>query len=653
MTFKDIVYKNMKYKFSQYISYYLCISFSITVFFMYTTIIYNQSLMKEVAGTPIEDMAGSILWMIGIFSFFLISYTYIHFVHSKYKEIGLFLTLGLSYKEIKRLFVIENSILVLFSVLTGMITGSIFSKFFYDLNIYLLGINPIEFELNLKSYWITLVVFLSIFIFLIGLSLRHISRVEITQLLKQNRLAKFNHKPYPFLGLLGVIGYFSSFFLVDITLKETYFQYNTYLILTFIVMGILSLYLMIAYLGDFFLRLVQKKKKLYRRHILLWSSLRHRFNAYKKMFFAITLLSSFVIFLTGALFGVHQTLFETIKTEYPYDVMFIESNQYKGLTDDQFKETAKNHDLKITDEKQLSFLNLRLQKEWNGETILWGDVVVVSDEVFSSFTNRSIDVLPNQAISLVAFKQVYPWYKDQEDIQLFEPNSDQIHRYQFQEEVYGNYLNVNNYTYHNLIVLDHFDYEELKGQVNQNYQETFHLYQFENWRKTKPLILDLVKWLKEHNHYQQENDYELFRYWNLIPSSKVMAYEMDKQNSSFNLFTFSFIGLLFLISSGIVLAFKVFNDFTDYKQSYDQLNKVGVTDKEMSQWIKSELKLIFFFPLLIGSITGFLLIVITMVNVLYYHQILLNSFYIILMYGLLQTIFYLFIKNKVINHLLK
>ena len=72
MTFKEVVIKNFKGNMRKYLSYFICSSFSIMIFFMYSTLVFNEKLNKSpsvekgvreaaeggvIAGYPVTDVA--------------------------------------------------------------------------------------------------------------------------------------------------------------------------------------------------------------------------------------------------------------------------------------------------------------------------------------------------------------------------------------------------------------------------------------------------------------------------------------------------------------------------------------------------------------------------------------------------------------------
>lgn len=101
-----------------------------------------------------------------------------------------------------------------------------------------------------------------------------------------------------------------------------------------------------------------------------------------------------------------------------------------------------------------------------------------------------------------------------------------------------------------------------------------------------------------------------------------------------------YIGMIFFISSGVVLYFKIFSGVNYAKQRYNKLFKIGITDEEMKRIISKELFIIFFIPVLMGGIFGIIYIAIHCVEIYFYTKLIINVFIVWFIYLIIQLIFY-------------
>jgi ABC-type antimicrobial peptide transport system permease subunit len=72
----------------------------------------------------------------------------------------------------------------------------------------------------------------------------------------------------------------------------------------------------------------------------------------------------------------------------------------------------------------------------------------------------------------------------------------------------------------------------------------------------------------------------------------------------FTFFAFGFIGFLFLLSSGVVLYYKIVTDIDEEKDQIGMLKRIGLNNKECRSYLTTHLAILFFTPLLIGITLG-------------------------------------------------
>ena len=128
MTFKQLVWKMAKVNKRKYIFYFLCKSFTVMVFFMFSTVFFNNEIIDN---PQIQHGMNEILMIpaiaLLIFTVFFISYAHSIFIKRRKKEFGLFMTLGMTNRDLIKLILIENVGIALVSIGTGILSGIVFS----------------------------------------------------------------------------------------------------------------------------------------------------------------------------------------------------------------------------------------------------------------------------------------------------------------------------------------------------------------------------------------------------------------------------------------------------------------------------------------------------------------------------------------------
>ncbi|MDF2717556.1 MAG: putative transporter, permease component [Paenibacillus sp.] len=133
------------------------------------------------------------------------------------------------------------------------------------------------------------------------------------------------------------------------------------------------------------------------------------------------------------------------------------------------------------------------------------------------------------------------------------------------------------------------------------------------------------------------------------PIYKAERFAIAFRINGFLLFALTFLGYLFLLSSSIVLYYKVATDIDEEKEQAALLTKIGLTKREYKSYLQTHLAIIFFAPMVIGGILGLFLLN-TSLNFTVYASYLKSR--VLIMYGIfvvLDIFFYLSLKNKFIR----
>ena len=103
MTFKDVAIKNFKGSMRKYITYYLCNSFIIMTFFMYSTLMFNNKLSNsdQVAKGVLDTLMIPTV-ALGLFSLVFISYAHSTFIRGRKKRIWIVYEFGNVYRRYKK-----------------------------------------------------------------------------------------------------------------------------------------------------------------------------------------------------------------------------------------------------------------------------------------------------------------------------------------------------------------------------------------------------------------------------------------------------------------------------------------------------------------------------------------------------------------------
>jgi len=530
-----------------------------------------------------------------IFSIIFISYAHSSFIKSRQEEFGLFMSIGMSSKQILKLIVIENGLIAIASMITGIVTGAVFSRLFFLMVLKVLNVKGIEFYISYKSLLLTLTVFTIVFLMVILTSLITAYKLQPLQLLKSSRIAQRNKVSKPVLALIGIaMMVFSIGALCASFASKAVMDSETFLLLTLICLA--GLYVSISQFGGLLLKLSKKSKKFYYRNLTLITGIDYRFKQTKKIIFTIAIMVMITTFYCGHIMYILSFAERTAIDNNPFDIAVLEAYNENGFSEADFKVRISEKGVELTEYKTLEILNVNELYD-QGEEV---ERKVISVNSLNELTNSNIELEKGAYIRLYQ-------YPEEEELETNAYNrKDLVLKYgelikslKNQEVIYKKCFNIMKYNYEELLVLNHFDYESFKSRSDSSNIEKMHLLNFKDWRKSWTVVSKLTKDFSKAKETSEAD---------FIVQSKIGEYTYLKQSASLMLLICAFLGFFFFIASSVILSFKLFSEIDDERLKYKKLSTIGIKDIEIKKAINKELRLIFFLPLVLGASLSFLYI---------------------------------------------
>jgi len=520
-----------------------------------------------------------------LFSVLFIIYAHASFAKFRRTEFGLFMVLGMTNLDIGRIMLFENSLIWFFSLLTGLVSGTLFSRLFYFLISKIVDIEGITFSASFESYLYTIIFFTVIYILVILINFIVISRYEIISLLKASRKADKNLISKPYLAFIGILMIGLSFF--DMIIHYT--TGNSAVFIRSFSLCFLGIYLLISNMIWFITKLLSKKKHV--QNILFISNLKYTFGQSKNILFIISVLVSMTIFfcsIAGSLLSDSQNF----ATQYnPYHIAYTEVFDKNKLTDIQLNNIIKNGETQLDSYKSMEFIYEASAKR-----------MVLSDEILNSTLGSRIQVEKDHFINLFQVVMNDGYQHDLYEMKQLEiKTTTGSYKYVSQGQMTEVLFNRTPLLAMSYVILNNSDYLKVKAEINPIKISSIKLINFKDWYKTKG-ILDKLS--HELEMYNEENTRISPSDVVFKPVSRINDYLEHKQGGSFILFLFSFIGVLFFLSSAVILHFKLLIEFEREKIKYKKIYKIGITEKEISTIISKELKVLFILPVLIGTMVA-------------------------------------------------
>lgn len=603
MKISNMAVSNVKGNLYRYIMYYLSNSFAVTAFFIFANFVFHPNInVKSSQGHIIARMGaanGMIISqvIIVIFSILFVGYSTSIFLRSRGKEFGLFSLYGMTRKQIKKYILIENTIMSILSITTGIFTGVIFSKLFFMIMEVFLDIS-IPFNISWKALGLTSIIFFTLFEIISIFMLFKISNKEIVEQLKYDKVPKTIPGFSKVKGKLGV-----AFILIGYTIA-------------WLVQGVLVPLAMIPVTliittGTYFLftqfslafvnKIIGNENILHKKaNMVAYSQIIFKLQDTAKVLFLASILGAITFTGTGTIYSFFTESPRLTGLNTPHDMALIQ----KGITLDDndvigdIEEILKKNDLKIKDIQNVKG-------------------VVLSNVVKDEETKKQFIVISNSTYNILAksLKRELLRIKENQVIYNY-PHSDpmsqgkvtkderktdwdeislningRIKELKLDKEIHGGIMTLPNLGYFDALVLNDNDFEEVLNNTKEEDLVVYTGINIDNWSDSYEVSMGIEEILGNRN----DGSYY----------SKAIGYKQIRRTYGLILFIGFFIAFLFFIASGSIIYFKLFNEIKQDAVEYSILRKIGTTKKEINNIITKQIGIIFFLPFIISTLHSF------------------------------------------------
>ncbi|APC39431.1 FtsX-like permease family protein [Clostridium estertheticum] len=587
MTFNQIALKIFKANLRRYLLFFLCNSFSILVFFTYATIYTNKNFMNpsninySITGNMVAPGV-----MVMLFSAFFIFYAQNSFIKFRKKEFGLFMVLGMTNNYIQRMMIIENGLIAIFSLLTGLVSGTIFSKLFYMLIIKIIDVKGVPFSNSIQSYIYTTIFFTAIYLLVIIKGLIESFRYEIINLLKSTRKQDDNFLNSPIWSVIGIILIVIAY--LDMMINNS--VENSSVSLRSLALCFLGIYLLISNMAWIFSKVTNFFHYKRYKNILFIANMKHTLGQSKKILFIITLFVSMTIFMSTIAVILVADSKRTSTAYNPYDIAYAEIFGKNKITAPKLDNILKNSKTNLTSLKSIDFISQPY-------------ITILSDKNLNTNLGTQLKVEKGSFTSLFQIVKDDGYEHDTSAISsLVVPIKGTNNTYKpggkITKVLFNNIPILSNGHY---VILNNNDFQNIRTNSKQNDVGTIKLMNFNDWYKTKEVLDELKSNLETSNRKNKtffENINDDIKWFK--PASRIADYLDQKQSGSYSLFLCSFVGILFFLSSVVMLHFKLLTEYDNEKIKYKKLYKIGITDNEVAKLISKELKVLFFVPYILS-----------------------------------------------------
>jgi putative ABC transport system permease protein len=608
MTFRKFAFNNVIRNKRLYAAYFLSSMFTVMVFFTFAIFAFHPVLAGSEMNSAVQKGMKYAEGIIYVFSFFFILYSMSSFLNTRKREFGLLMMQGMSVRQIRLMVFMENMVIGFFATLGGILLGLIFSKGILLIaeNVLVMD-NSLNFYIPIQAVIITFVSFILLFFF-ISLFVSYVLRSrKLIDLIKGNKKSKGEPKSNIFLTILAVfligIGYAAALIVEGITVIIA--------MLPVIIVVIIGTYLLFTQLSVYLIRRFKKNDNIFWRktNMILLSDLSFRMKDNARTFFMVAIVSTVAFSAIGTLFGFQTFLTAGLKNRNPYTFSYTSVDQdVHGVA--FINETVTEENMEANHEQtMLTFYEIGQDS-----------ILIAKESDFNRFVSMLGEdkiAIQNGQVKVVEFTGNEFGQTEELLEQTIELNSGVT--LIPEEVIYSRALPATDSYY----VVSDQDFEELPAPSKEEY--------YHAWQVTagEEHILAASKKLEE---VLPTNDFYAKDY---------AIYQLNKQYGLV-LFVGLFIGIVFFVSAGSFLYFRLYADLDEDKQKFNSIAKMGLTEKELKKVLTRQTAILFFTPILVALIHG--AVALTALSHLFYYDLTKVSLVVLSVFLVIQIVYFYVVR---------
>lgn len=599
MYFK-LAFKNIKKSYKNYVIYFLTLIFGICIFYTFNSI-ESQSVMMELneqkqsAFMMAEQLMGYFSVFIAFVLGFLIVYANNYLIKRRKKEFGIYMTLGMENGSLSKMIFLETLFIGAISLGIGLVMGIMLSQALSVLTAYMFQVDLTKFQFVFSPLGFKRTVLCFSIIYLVVLIFNFIS-VRKIKLIDLLTASKRNEKPTIKNLWVSVI-----LFLVSVGILGTaYYKviHDGIAVASFnvlglpIVLGCVGTFIFFYSLTGFFLKVIQGNKKFYLRdlNMFVMKQISSKINTtFVSLSFICLMLFLAICTFSGGL-GINRAINADLKDLTKFDVTFW-SNSGENIE-------------KLLKEKNIDISNIAKEDS--------NMVMYDSGVKYSNFLSKE---------GMTAMKNYFPVANDNDILVIGENGYNNTLKLLGKEPVNlkeNQYLAVGNI-------------DEMKKWVNESLEngkkinisgktlepankkyENINLYNFTMkgdilifvvkdslLEGLKPVSSRFNMMLKDNSNTKEELEEVRDQ---LVESQVYSVTKKEIYDNAAGLgatmaYLGIYLGLIFIITSAVVLAIQQLTESTDNVERYRLLKEIGVDQKMINKAIFTQVGVYFMLPL--------------------------------------------------------
>ncbi|WP_436882135.1 FtsX-like permease family protein [Mammaliicoccus sciuri] len=359
MSFNQIVIKNLRRNIRHYSMYVFSITMSVMLFFGFVTLRFSEDLNSVQSGIRVGAAIKVGVTILTIIIVIFLLYANKLFIKRRSREMGLYQLIGMTKREVFKIFALENFVLFTLTAVIGSILGFFSSKILLMILYKIIGVQQ-EAHLNfsIEAFVQTIILMIAIYIIIAFQNAIFIKRKTILALMHEYNATDTKIKKIKLyeliFGAIGIVMIISGYYLSSVmfdNLSDAGMATLYIRMLTILFLTIVGAYLLFRCSISLIFNTIRKYKKgmLNVTDVVSTSSIMHKMKTNALSLTIIAIVSAMSVGLLALSYVQYYNAEETARSTSPDDYIFVnkDANQQfkKALDAEHIQYKERNYDV--------------------------------------------------------------------------------------------------------------------------------------------------------------------------------------------------------------------------------------------------------------------------------------------------------------------
>lgn len=609
---------NVKKSFKDYSIYFLTLTLSVCIFYSFNSIGSQKALFELNQSTSESiQMMMQLISIISVFVSFilgsLIVYANNFLIKKRKKELGIYMSLGMSKNKISKILITETFIVGIVSLISGLLLGIVASQGLsvFTAKLFEVPMTEYNFVLSTEAVGKTILYFGIMFVLVMIFNTVIISKYKIIDLLTSSRKNENIRIKNPYIYILSFILSLILIGLAYYLVEQVGFDIQNIKFKISIVLGVIGTFIFFFSLAGFALNVIRKSKNLYFKdlNIFILNQINSKINTNFISMSVICLMLFMTIGVLSTGLSFKDALQESLEDTTPFDVsgnMYIsEDDKIKSI-----EESLDNLGFKFDNNEKYAYIN-----EYRLDENMYNSLEAYTN----SKDKKELKTIGKYSLYLSKLSE-YNNTRELLNKESLELKENEV----FITSNQGPIVDLMNkiLKYNNKINIDGKEYTIKNKKVITDSMRTtgfgdnmFTIIMQDNQLGNAKLSVNYINinYDEKYKDKSEKKYVDLFKSFRngkvdfdksgfIIGYTKDQTYAENKGMTTTVLFVGIYLGIVFLISSMAVLALQQLSEASDSIDRYKSLKRIGANEKMINRSIFIQTLIYFTLPLILAFV---------------------------------------------------